>query len=94
MLILGSVHQHQPAEASQNFNARLLEEISERKHLRQSEGKKNRSLFASAPMAIFVCDQNGVTENYNLRAVESWGGAPVCGVEKWCGSLKLWLPDG
>ena len=96
-LILGSVHQHELAEASQNLNARLLEEIAERKHtqeaLRQSE-ERIRSLFASAPMAIFVCDQNGVIENYNLRAVELWGRAPVCGVEKQCGSLKLWLPDG
>ena len=96
-LILSSVHQHELAEAAQNLNARLREEIAERQHtqeaLRQSE-ERIRSLFASAPMAIFVCDQNGVIEEYNLRAVELWGRAPVRGVEKQCGSLKLWLPDG
>lgn len=61
--------------------------------LRESE-ERYRTLFASAPMAVFVCDRNAVIQHYNPRAVELWGRAPVCGVERHCGSLKLWLPDG
>lgn len=61
--------------------------------LRESE-EDYRTLFASAPMAVFVCDRNAVIQKYNPRAVELWDREPVCGVEKHCGSVKLWLPDG
>lgn len=61
--------------------------------LRESEGRY-RTLFDSTPMAVFVCDRNGKLQHYNRRAVELWGREPVCGVEQYCGSLRLWLPDG
>jgi len=61
--------------------------------LRESE-ERYRTLFDSAPMAVFVCDRNAVIQYYNQRAVELWGREPVCGVEQHCGSAKLSLPDG
>jgi PAS domain S-box-containing protein len=61
--------------------------------VRQSE-ERFRSLFASAPMAVFVCDRNAVIQQYNQRAVELWGREPVGGGERQSGSAKLWLPDG
>ena len=61
--------------------------------LRHSE-ERYRALFASAPMAVFVCDRNAVIQQFNARAEELWGRTPICGVEKHCGSTKLWLPDG
>jgi PAS domain S-box-containing protein len=61
--------------------------------LRESEGRY-RTLFAAAPMAVFVCDRNAVIQQYNQRAVELWGREPVCGVEQHCGSVKLWFPNG
>ena len=53
-----------------------------------------RTLFASAPMAVFACDSDAVIQDYNARAAEIWGREPVCGIEKHCGSLRLLLPDG
>ena len=80
-----------------SLNQELRREIAERAQaeeaLRQSE-ERYRTLFASAPMALFACDRNAVIQHYNARAVELWGRAPVCGVEQHCGSLKLWLPNG
>ncbi|MEO6033747.1 MAG: PAS domain S-box protein [Verrucomicrobiota bacterium] len=63
------------------------------KPLRESE-ERSRTLFDSAPMAILSCDQNGVVQHYNRRAVELWGREPVRGVERNSGSVKLWRPDG
>ena len=55
--------------------------------------ERYRALFEAAPMALFVCDRNAVIQQYNRRAVEIWGREPMCGVERHCGSMKLWLPD-
>jgi signal transduction histidine kinase len=61
--------------------------------VRESE-ERYRSLFSSAPIAVFVCDRDGIIQQYNQRAVELWGREPLCNVEQYCGSVKLWLPDG
>ncbi len=61
--------------------------------LRESQ-ERYRSLYEALPVAAFVCDRNAVIQNYNTRAVELWGRAPQVGVERYCGSVKLWLPNG
>lgn len=61
--------------------------------LRESE-ERFRTLFESAPMAVFACDRDAVIQHYNENAARLWGREPECGVERHCGSQKLWLPDG
>ncbi len=96
-LILGSLRQHELTEAAEDLNTQLRAEIGARKRteqaLRKSE-ERFRSLFASAPMAVFVCDRNAIIQQYNKLAEELWGRKPVCGLERHCGSLELWLPNG
>ena len=82
-LLVSSIKQHELTEQAQQAEAVA----------RESE-ERYRALFDSAPMAVFVCDLNGVIQHYNAQAVELWGREPVCGVERHCGSTKLWLPDG
>lgn len=50
-------------------------------------------LFTAVPSAVFVCDRQAVIQDYNARAVELWGRAPIRGVDK-RGSVHLWFPDG
>ncbi len=63
--------------------------------LRQSE-ERYRTLFEATPVAVFVCDSSAVIQDYNHRAQQFWGRAPKRGdpAERYCGSLKLYLPDG
>ena len=55
-----------------------------------------RTLFDLAPIAVYCCDGSGVIQEYNHRAAELWGRKPAPGDtdELFCGSFKLYRPDG
>jgi PAS domain S-box-containing protein len=46
------------------------------------------------PVAIYTCDANGYIRMFNRAAAELWGREPELGKEMWCGSWKLYHPDG
>ncbi|MGH9814816.1 MAG: hypothetical protein ACRD6I_01930, partial [Candidatus Acidiferrales bacterium] len=46
------------------------------------------------PAAVYVCDADGFVTLYNHAATELWGRAPEIGKDRWCGSFRLYLPDG
>ena len=63
--------------------------------LRRSE-ERYRTLFDLVPVAVYVCDANGIIQEYNHRAAELWGREPKRnGSElRFCGSYKIYYPDG
>ena len=98
-LVLGSLRQHELAEAADNLNKQLLKEISERKQaqetLRESE-ERFRTLFELGPIGVYSCDAIGTIRDFNRRAIELWGRQPALGdpLERFCGSFKLFRLDG
>jgi PAS domain S-box-containing protein len=74
-------------------------DLTERKRfeekIRRSE-ERYRTIFDLVPVAVYVCDADGIIQEYNRRAVELWGGEPgQNGVKpRFCGSHKLYYPDG
>jgi two-component system, chemotaxis family, CheB/CheR fusion protein len=51
--------------------------------------------FANAlPAAIYMTDAAGRITFYNEAAAELWGRHPEIGESKWCGSWKLYRPNG
>jgi signal transduction histidine kinase/ActR/RegA family two-component response regulator len=63
--------------------------------LRESE-ERYRTLFDLVPVAVYAIDRDGVIQNFNRRAAELWGREPALGDtdERFCGSYKLFRPDG
>jgi PAS domain S-box-containing protein len=58
--------------------------------------ERYRTLFDLGPVAVYSCDAAGVIQEFNRRAVELWGCEPVAGDtdKRFCGSFKLFRPDG
>jgi PAS domain S-box-containing protein len=53
-----------------------------------------RDILDVLPAAVYVTDPAGIITYYNAAAVALWGHRPVLGESRWCGSWKLFWPDG
>ena len=56
----------------------------------------SKRLIETLPAAVCVCNADAVIVAFNKRATELWGRSPRPGQthEKYCGSHKLFWPDG
>jgi PAS domain S-box-containing protein len=54
------------------------------------------SALDAIPGAVYICDHEGWLVRYNMEAAELWGRAPALegARERFCGSHRLFLPDG
>lgn len=94
---LGIAAQAAIAIDNANLFGRAKDEIRRRTQmeceLRESE-QHSRELVAGLPAAVYTTDAAGRIEHYNQAAVELWGRAPVAGKDRWCGSPKIFTPEG
>ena len=84
----------------------LLEEVAERlwaaieraraETARRASEERLGKLVGLMPAAVYTCDAEGRITFFNRRAAEMWGREPKLGDdhEKYCGSFRLWMPDG
>ena len=61
--------------------------------LRERE-RRFRTLLEALPAAVYTTDTAGRITFYNQAAVDLWGHRPELGASEWCGSWKLYWPDG
>jgi len=64
------------------------------KSVRLDFENKYTQLIHNLPAAIYTCDANGYIRLYNQAAVDLWGREPVIGQDLWCGSWKIFSPEG
>jgi PAS domain S-box-containing protein len=52
------------------------------------------NLLEFLPVAVYTTDAEGRITFYNQAAVDLWGQRPELGSAKWCGSWRIYRPDG
>ena len=62
--------------------------------VRQERDRRFRGLLEALPVAIYTTDPAGRITYFNESAAEFWGQRPGLGTSEWCGSWKLYWPDG
>jgi PAS domain S-box-containing protein len=58
------------------------------------QGIADHALLQAMPVAVYTTDEVGRITFYNQAAAELWGCRPALGEDRWCGSWRLYLPDG
>jgi PAS domain S-box-containing protein len=53
-----------------------------------------REVLDALPAAVYITDAAGLITYYNEAAAVLWGRRPELGTDHWCGSWKLFWPDG
>jgi PAS domain S-box-containing protein len=53
-----------------------------------------REVLDALPAAVYITDAEGIITYYNAAATALWGRRPELGTNQWCGSWKLYWPDG
>jgi PAS domain S-box-containing protein len=69
-------------------------ELASLNHALRETENRYRQLVQNLPAAVYTCDLHGRIQLYNQAAVTLWGRAPVIGVDEWCGSHRIYRPDG
>lgn len=77
----------------QSHSSDNLREQEYARALEQSEFRYNQ-FIQSLPAAVYTCDAQGHITLYNDAAVALWGKEPEIGKDLWCGSWKIYNPDG
>jgi PAS domain S-box-containing protein len=79
------------------YAVRVFQDITEQKRaeeaLRASE-LRFRQLLEALPAAVYTTDAAGRITFFNQAAAELWGVRPELGSAEWCGSWKIYWPDG
>jgi len=55
---------------------------------------QSAQILDALPVAVYATDPNGRITYYNQAAADLWGHEPSLGRAYWCGSFKLFWPDG
>src|SRR2546423_7831589 len=61
--------------------------------VRASE-ERFRDLILALPAAVYTTDREGRITLFNDQAVQLWGRRPEVGQDMWCGSWRIFEPDG
>jgi PAS domain S-box-containing protein len=89
------VHQRKTAEEALRLaNSELENHVRERTAELAVSQQRYKQVVQNLPIAVYTTDEDGRITFYNEPAAELWGRRPVIGQDLWCGSYKIFKPDG
>jgi PAS domain S-box-containing protein len=71
----------------------ITDRLAAEQALRESE-RRYHDLIQALPAAVYTCDAQGKILLYNQAAAELWGRKPNIGEDLWCGSWRIYGPNG
>ena len=83
----------QTISAQVAFAVDIMRRREEDRRVYESE-RRYRTLLESLGVAVYTTDELGYITMFNEAAVELWGRTPEIGRDLWCGSWKIFYPDG
>ena len=81
-------------EQLRELNETLEQRVTERTEAQRLSEARYRHLVHALPAAVYSTDERGCITLYNQAAVVLWGREPEVGKDFWCGSWKIYRPDG
>ena len=63
-------------------------------NIHRTDNSLPKEVFDSLPVAIYTCDRAGYVTSYNRAAAKLWGREPEIGIDQWCGSWRIFRPNG
>jgi PAS domain S-box-containing protein len=73
--------------------AEVIESVKAQEAKRENESR-HRQLVEALPAAVYMTDADGRVMLFNHAAVALWGRVPRTGHDLWCGSHRMFWPDG
>lgn len=71
-----------------------ITDLKKAEKILSKSGEYLRQVVKELPAGVYSCDANGLITSFNNAAVKLWGREPEIGKENWCGSWKMFKPDG
>jgi PAS domain S-box-containing protein len=82
------------AEINLSLTSVVLKEAIRAKRPPAPSDSRYLQLFDAISAAVYTIDAAGRLTFYNRAAVDLWGYSPTLGTRAWCGSWRLYWPDG
>ncbi|MEO6197619.1 MAG: ATP-binding protein [Dehalococcoidia bacterium] len=73
---------------------RLLEHEQEARGIADDGRRRYRELLEGMGVAVYTTGASGRITFFNEAAAELWGRRPELGTDEWCGSWRMYHPDG
>jgi PAS domain S-box-containing protein len=73
---------------------RYVMELQRAEAKRREDERRVRELLGALPVAVYTTDASGRITYYNQAAADLWGDRPELSKSEFCGSWRLYWPDG